>query len=86
MGGVCSEHLGVFEMEKNLLDEILPADVRTLDDLRAAIGPLSSEERALLAQAMLTADPSPAELAQLGPAFGRKVMERTSEHIVAGAP
>lgn len=57
-------------------EAILPAGVKTLDDLRRLVrSSLTPEEQALLDQPHGHADPTPEEIDALGPDFKRRVVE-----------
>ena len=59
--------------------------VATLAELRALVGELTAEERALIASLDLTMDPTPAELAELEPDFVQ-LLRREAEMAVEPAP
>jgi|SRR3989344_9532277 len=62
------------EKEKKSLIEL--AGFETLEEIEESLGLLTDEEKALLKQPGLHDDPTPEELALLGPDFVERVQER----------
>ena len=63
---------------------LLPAHVRSLDDLYAYLGQLSEEEEMLVAQPLLSMPPTPEELELLGPSFAQRVADRVARRVREG--
>jgi hypothetical protein len=65
--------------KSHFLDDI--RDVRTLDELKEIMGPLSEEEQVILKQVDLHSDPTPEELAFMGTDFIDRVQEKVAESL-----
>lgn len=71
---------GAWDMEE-ALEQL--GKFKTLDELKAYLGPLTEEEQAILNDPHLYDDPTPEELARFGPDFTNRVIELTMKRIEA---